>query len=161
MAAPPDTASRIELLERPEVRRFLERSRVGHLATADAGGVPSVMPFCYQVDPPHLYTVIDAKPKAGDWRRLRRVRNVRANPRVAVVVDRWEEDWGRLGWVLLRGAAEVIPDGEAQRRGLALLRAKYPQYRDMPLEERPVIRIAIDHVRAWGDLGRPAGEARP
>lgn len=145
----------IEALLAPEVRRFITASRVAHLATVDAAGVPSAVPICYQVEGARLFTPIDAKPKRDDWRNLQRVRNVRANPRVAVVVDRWDEDWRRLAWVHLRGQAALVESGPDHARGIALLRAKYAQYHTMPLEERPMIVIAIEAARHWGDLAVP------
>jgi PPOX class probable F420-dependent enzyme len=143
---------------------FLRTARVGHLATVDAGGAPSVVPICFQVEPPLLFTPIDAKPKRGDWERLRRVRNLRANPAVAVVVDRWDEDWRRLGWVHLRGRAALVASGPRHARGVALLREKYAQYRAQPqvsaLDERPLIVVTVTAVTHWGHLTPPPAPAR-
>ncbi len=125
------------------------------MATADAGGAPSVIPVCFQVEGERLYSVIDEKPKRARGAELRRIRNLRENPRLAVVVDRYDEDWSRLGWVLLRGRAEVLEPGEAQRAAVALLRDKYPQYRTMALDAALVIRMEIGTVRHWGDLTPP------
>ncbi len=136
----------------PAVRAYLEQARVGRMATADAAGVPAVVPICYQVEGARLYTPLDAKPKAGDWRRLQRVRNLRANPALAVVVDRWAEDWARLAWVHLRGTATVVEQGPLQERGAALLTAKYPQYEALPLAGQPMIVMEIASARHWGDL---------
>lgn len=147
----------------PAVQGFVAAARVARLATASAEGIPSVVPICYQVEDARLFTPIDAKPKRSDWRALQRVRNVRANPRVAVVVDRWTEDWRHLAWVHLRGRAEVLEGGALHAQGVRLLRAKYAQYRDMPLEEGPMIFIAIESARHWGDLssaGAPTASAR-
>jgi PPOX class probable F420-dependent enzyme len=143
----------VELPE--EVLVFLRRARVGHLATVDEAGQPSVVPVCFAIDPPRLYTAIDAKPKRVAPERLRRVRNLAANPEAALVVDRWDEEWSRLGWVLLRGRAERIAPGAEQARALALLREKYAQYRAVPLEAALVLRLAIARYRVWGDLSRP------
>ena len=81
------------------------------------------------------------------------MRNLLENPRIAVVVDRWAEDWSRLAWVLLRGRGELLQPGDAHAAALALLREKYPQYRTMNLEQNPLIRMEIESVRAWGNLG--------
>lgn len=145
----------LELTE--EVRAFLARQRVGHLATADAGGVPSVVPICYHLQGATLYSAVDEKPKQQAGRRLRRIRNLLATPAAAVVVDRWDEDWRRLGWVLLRGSAAVMEDGAEHERGVALLRAKYPQYRRMRLEGQPMIVLTVETVRHWGDLSGAPG----
>src|SRR5579862_9722397 len=77
-------------------RHFLDHSRVGHLATADAKAAPHLIPVCYAVAGDTLYITIDEKPKRQD-RKLKRVRNILENPQAAFLVDRWDEDWSRLG----------------------------------------------------------------
>jgi len=136
----------------PEARRFLEAHRVGHLATADGSGAPHVVPVCYAVDDAGLYFVADEKPKRRPARELVRLRNVRANPRAAIVVDDWDEDWTRLAWVLVRGPAAIVTDRGAHAAAVALLRARYPQYRAMTLddpEDHPVVRIEPARVVLW------------
>jgi PPOX class probable F420-dependent enzyme len=130
----------------------VEGRRIGHLATADAQGVPQVLPVCFALAGDDLYIAIDAKPKAGDPARLKRLRNITANPSVAVVFDRYEEDWARLGWVMLRGRAAILPNGPEHAHAQALLRARYPQYTAMDLEGLPVIALRIAAVRHWGRL---------
>ena len=135
-----------------EARRFLETHRVGHLATASADGAPHVVPVCYAIDDDTLYFVADAKPKRRPARELVRLRNLRANPRAAVVVDDWAEDWTRLAFVLVRGPAREITDPFAHAAALRLLRTRYPQYAAMPLDdviEHPVIGIAPERVVLW------------
>jgi PPOX class probable F420-dependent enzyme len=138
----------------PSVRDFLARGRVGHLGTADAAGEPHVVPVCYAVVREAAYVAIDEKPKTGAPGRLKRLRNIAANPRVALTVDCYDEDWSRLGWVMLRGRAEIVDAGDEHMAALAALRARYPQYRAMALEGLPVIAIRIARVTAWGALGR-------
>ena len=132
-------------------RLFLERGRVGHLATADAEGRPHVIPVCYAVADQTLYITVDEKPKRRDL-PLKRVRNILENPKTAFVVDRWDEDWRRLGWVMLRGEAEILDAGQEHDRAQALLTARYPQYRAMHLAELPVIALRIARATSWGDL---------
>jgi len=133
----------------PAAGVMLREARIGHLATADAGGRPHVIPVCFVFDGRRLFTAIDEKPKQAAPRHLRRVRNVEANPQVALVVDHYEEDWGRLCYVLVLGSAEVLEAGRDHKRAVALLREKYPQYRAMRLEERPVIKISPHRVAVW------------
>ena len=136
----------------PEARRFLESHRVGHLATAGADGAPHVVPVCYALDDEALYFVADEKPKRRPARELLRLRNLRANPRAAVVVDDWDEDWTRLAWVLVRGSARVVSDTAAHATAVGLLRARYPQYRAMVLDDparNPVVRIDPTRVVLW------------
>jgi PPOX class probable F420-dependent enzyme len=136
-------------------RQFLDRQRVGHLATADAQGRPHVVPVCYVVDGDNLYITVDAKPKRGT--PLKRLANIAANPAVAVTVDRYDEDWRRLGWVMLRGRADILADGPEHDRAQALLRDRYPQYRGMDLAPLPVIAVRIARATGWGDLGADQG----
>jgi PPOX class probable F420-dependent enzyme len=134
-----------------EQSRFLARRRVGHLATADARAAPHLVPVCFVVSAGALYITIDQKPK-GNVRALKRLRNIIDNPVAAFVADRWDEDWTRLGWVMLRGPAAILADGAEHDRAQALLRSRYPQYRAMALDDLPVIAIRIERVTSWGNL---------
>lgn len=136
----------------PAALRFLDAARVARLATADAAGTPHVVPVCFAVDDPTLYITIDEKPKRAE-RPLKRVRNILENPRAAVLVDRYDEDWRRLGWVMLRGKAEILGTGPEHDHAQALLRDRYTQYRVMNLAPLPVIALRVARVTSWGDLG--------
>ena len=132
-------------------RRFVEARRVGHLATADAKGTPFLTPVCFGLEGDTLYITIDEKPKRRDV-PLKRVRNILENPNVAFIADRYDEDWTRLGWVMLRGRADILDDGDEHDRAQALLRDRYLQYRAMNLTGLPIIALRIAHVASWGDL---------
>jgi len=131
--------------------RFLASRRVGHLATADTRAAPHLVPVCFVIGEGDVYITIDHKPK-GDVRTLKRLRNITENPVAAFVADRWDEDWTRLGWVMLRGPAEILGDGAEHDRAQALLRSRYAQYRTMVLDDLPVIAIRIKRVTSWGNL---------
>jgi PPOX class probable F420-dependent enzyme len=138
-----------------EARQFLEAHRVGHLATAGADGAPHVIPVCYALDDEAVYFVADEKPK-------RRLRNLRANPRAALVVDDYDEDWTRLAYVLVRGPARVVEEAAAHARVLRVLRARYPQYGRMALDDpaaHPVVRIEPRRIVVWR-AGGSAGSLR-
>jgi PPOX class probable F420-dependent enzyme len=130
---------------------FLASCRVGHLATADVRGTPHLVPVCFVVSEGVVYITIDQKPK-GDFRILKRLRNIIENPVAAFVADRWDEDWTRLGWVMLRGPAEILADGAEHDRAQELLRSHYRQYQGMELAGLPVIAIRIERVTSWGNL---------
>ena len=137
-------------------RGFLERSRVGHLATADAGGVPHLIPVCYAVGVSpsggdSLYITVDEKPKRRDL-PLKRLRNIIENPRAAFVCDRWDEDWSRLAWVMLRGRAEILESGAEHDAAQVLLRGRYLQYEAMDLGPLPVIALRIGRASSWGKI---------
>jgi PPOX class probable F420-dependent enzyme len=133
-------------------RSFLMAQRIGHLATADAHGNPHVVPVCFAIADDTLYITIDEKPKRSSGRPLKRLRNMMDNPSAAFVADRYDENWTRLGWVMLRGQAEILADGPEHDRAQALLCERYAQYRAMQLAELPVIALRIERVTGWGDL---------
>ncbi len=132
---------------------FVRERRLGHLATADGEGRPSVVPVVFATlelaGEPGIVTAIDEKPK-GDANQLRRVRNIRERPEAALVVDDYAEDWQRLAWVLVRGSAAVIEPGEAGHvEAITALREKYPQYAAMDLESLPAIVMRDLSTRSW------------
>lgn len=108
------------------------------------------MPIVFVWVEPHLYTPLDRKRKRDeDPRSLRRARDIEANGRVSVVADRWDEDWSLLEWVRVDGTAEIIESGPERDLAAAALLAKYPQYADLPLEGRPVVKVTAERVTEW------------
>ena len=141
-------------------RGFLLMQRVGHLATADSQAVPHVVPVCFTISQDTLYITIDEKPKRVAGPALKRVRNIEHNPVVAIVVDRYDDkDWTRLGWVMLRGRAEILRAGTEHDRAQELLRSRYSQLAAMQIAERPVIAVRLERVTSWGNLSVGAEEA--
>jgi PPOX class probable F420-dependent enzyme len=129
---------------------LLTTARVAQLATADQQARPHIVPIVFVYEDPFVYTPIDGKRKSvEDWHELRRVKNVETNGRVSVLVDYYQENWSKCAWVRLDGVADMLTRGEDHRRALALLGAKYPQYRTMPLGDAPVIRVRVEHVAQW------------
>jgi len=135
----------------PAERRFVEAQRVARLASADRRAVPHVVPVCFGLVGDAVYITIDQKPKQAG-RPLKRLRNIADNPRLAMVFDRYDEDWRRLAWVMLHGRAEILADGVEHDRAQALLRERYPQLVTMQIEALPVIVLRIERVVSWGDL---------
>ena len=135
----------------PSLRQteIINQARVAHLATADAAAAPHVVPVCFIYDGSCIYSVIDQKPKRTGAMGLKRVRNIIANPQVALVLDDYDEDWSRLWYILIRGQAEVLQVGAERETAIKLLRGKYPQYRRMEIEDSPVIKIRPTKVIGW------------
>ena len=140
-------------------REFLADRRVAHLATADRRGVPHVVPVCFVLADGRIYIAIDEKPKRRPGAPLKRLRNIAENPMVAVVVDRYDEEWSRLGWIMLRGRARILTAGAEHDTAQTLLRARYPQLVAMRIVELPVIAIRIERTTSWGNLSA-AGQRR-
>ena len=128
-------------MDADEARRRFAAARVARLATAGADGRPHLVPVCFAVEGDTVYSAVDdVKPKAT--MRLRRLANVAENPAVSLLVDHYDDDWSALWWVRADGRARVL---EAAPDAVALLVARYPQYRDAP-PGGPVLAV---HVQRW------------
>jgi PPOX class probable F420-dependent enzyme len=126
--------------------RFAE-ARVARLATADARARPHLVPIVFAVDADRLYIAVDAKPKSGA--PLRRLANIAANPRVAVLVDHYEEDWTALWWARADGTAQVLDDADpAAAAGHDLLVSRYAQY-GTERPPGPVVAINVERWSGW------------
>jgi len=146
-------------------RRFLESERRAILATLAPDGRARLVPVCYalsdrvdRIGRPIIYTPIDEKPKKSeDPHAVARVRDLFVLPEVTLIVDRWEEDWTRLAWLRLYGSGELLEpqahEREEHAAAVVALRTRYAQYDDHDLESRPIIRVGVERVVSWGDLG--------
>lgn len=154
----------------PDDLAFLDQARVARLATSDAAGRPFVVPVCFARVGERLYVPVDAKPKRGDPRQLRRLRNLRARPAAALLVDRYDEDWAQLRWLLIHARATILEavsnDGAdaERRRALTALERRYPQYLQTGLATLglPVIALEPVAVGRWraSDGGATSGATR-
>lgn len=137
------------------VRARLEEARVARLATWDPRLGPHIVPVCFIYDGRAFYTAIDQKPKRVAPERLARLRNIAAVPQVALLVDRYDEDWKQLWYILIRGSAQLVPMSTHPERARAIrkLRDKYPQYAGGALpDDAPVIRIIPERTTFWGQV---------
>ncbi len=132
---------------------LLREARVARLGTADRRGRPLVVPVCYAFDGGACFSAVDPKPKRT--RNLRRLANIVENARGSLVVDEYDEDWTRLRWVIVEGAADVLASGPAFTRAADLLIAKYPQYRALGLDRGSgaIIRLRAERLIAWRYAG--------
>ena len=136
----------MKLDEREAGRRFAG-AEVARLATAGADGLPHLVPVTFAMPGPYAVVIgIDDKPKTT--RDLRRLRNIAANPRVALLADRYDADWSRLWWSRADGTARVLTGGPAHASAWDLLRARYPQYGDR-VQDGPVIAVDVDRWTGW------------
>jgi coenzyme F420-0:L-glutamate ligase/coenzyme F420-1:gamma-L-glutamate ligase len=142
----------------PEQTSFLVRQRVARLATASGSGEPHAIPVCFAYDGRLIYIALDEKPKNVPPTRLKRVRNILENPSVALIADRYSEDWDFLAFIMVRGQAGLVePDSPGHAAAVRLLRGKYHQYERMRIEENPIISIRPERVASWGALDAPEG----
>ncbi|MGI5163458.1 TIGR03668 family PPOX class F420-dependent oxidoreductase [Spirillospora sp. CA-253888] len=138
-----------------EARDRLLSVPVARLATADGRGRPHLVPVTFAAARGSLYIAVDHKPKAS--RDLRRLANIRANPRVALLADHYEDDWTRLWWVRVDGHAHVVDGPDRTAGPIDLLATRYPQYRERR-PDGPVIEIVIDGWTGWA-ASLPGGPA--
>lgn len=154
-------------MDQPTIERRLSQARVAHLATTRPSGRPHLVPICFAIEGdllptlwggrpegpgggvrptlPILYFAIDQKPKRTS--ALQRIRNIRANPPVSILVDHYDDDWTKLWWIRLDGTAELAT-GADRSRGLALLEDRYPQYQTAP-PNGTVVAVHIATTVAW------------
>ncbi len=129
-----------------DARRLLAGARIARLATVTQGGRPHIVPVTFALNGDRIYSAVDAKPKTT--RNLRRLANILANPQVAVLADSYSEDWAALWWVRADGRAAVLEEPGVMAGPIALLRERYPQYRQA-LPEGPVVAIEVERWTGW------------
>ncbi len=109
-----------------EVQVIVTDARRATFGSIDERGRPHLVPITFALRNGELVSAIDHKPKTTT--ALARLRNIARNPEVTVLIDRYDEQWIRLGWVMVRGAARIDAPGSATKA----LSARYPQYRSFP-----------------------------
>jgi PPOX class probable F420-dependent enzyme len=133
-------------MDEAEMRRRLGEARVARLATIGPEGRPHLVPITFVLAGDEIHFAVDQKPKRTT--DLQRLRNIAANPAVAVLVDHYEDDWTRIWWVRVDGKARVIESPDAAARAIDALAARYPQYnRSRP--PGPAVSIRIERLTGW------------
>ena len=133
-------------LDPAEARALFASAPVARLATVRPDGSPHVVPVCFAFSGETIFTAVDHKPKATA--ALARLRHIAAEPRVALLADRYEDDWSRLWWVRVDGDAAVAESAAEREAALAALMAAYPQYAERP-PQGPVIGVRPRRFRGW------------
>ena len=123
-------------------RELLTQAKVARLATAGPEG-PHLVPVVFAADGDQIFTAVDQKPKST--RKLKRLANIERHPRVSLLADHYEDDWGRLWWVRADGNARIVSEDAAMTAGIDLLAAKYQQYRN----QRPAGPLIVISVESW------------
>ncbi len=123
----------------------------------DLEGAPRVLPVTFAVAQGRLWSAIDRKPKRSE--EPARLRFLRADPRAALTVDRYSDDWEELAWVQVLGRVEIVSaaDGAA---GMDALREKYEPYRE-EAPPGPLWALRPDRYLWWRAAdGSGAADAR-
>lgn len=134
-----------------DARRWFADARVARLASVSGDGRPHLVPVTFALAGDLLYTAVDAKPKSTP--DLRRLRNIRERPRVAVLADHYEEEWSRLWWVRADGRARILSAPAEMAGPLRLLAGRYPQYAQAP-PPGPVILVTVGRWTGWAASGQ-------
>lgn len=147
------------MMNESEARRRFAAARVAHLATVRTDGGPHLVPVVFALDGDLIYSMVDAKPKKS--LELARLANIRLEPRVAFLVDAYDEAWERLWWVRADGRATVTMSGPGHEIAMRLLRDKYPQYRNAVAPFGASIITSVERWRSWSSgAGRRSAGAR-
>jgi PPOX class probable F420-dependent enzyme len=117
----------------------------------DAEGRPRVLPITFAVAGGRIWSAVDKKPKRVAGEELARVRFLRRDPRAALTVDRYSDDWERLAWVQVLANVERRSVDE-EPEALAALLAKYAPYRDSP-PPGPLLALNPERCLYWSAAG--------
>jgi PPOX class probable F420-dependent enzyme len=129
-----------------DARERFAAARVARLATVDGDCVPHLVPVTFAVGGDAIFFAVDHKPKTTT--DLRRLRNIEANPTVAFLVDRYDDDWRNLWWVRADGVARALTEPDERAGPVRLLQDKYPQYREHP-PAGVVVRATVTAWHGW------------
>lgn len=135
-------------MPRAEALARVADASTGHLATVRPDGRPHLVVITFATIDGFVVTAIDHKPKKT--LRLQRLANIEANPTASFLVDHYDDDWSRLWWVRVDGAASIHETDTTHALALEALAAKYPQYRER-LPEGAVIAVAQEEISYWPD----------
>jgi PPOX class probable F420-dependent enzyme len=141
-------------MDEREARARFASASVARLATVRPDGAPHVVPVVFALDRDTMWLVVDEKPKRR--RELQRLVNIRAEPRVSLLVDRYDEDWEQLWWVRADGRARIVDEGPELERAASVLLDRYPQERERP-PDGPAIVVEVERWRYW-PADRPSRE---
>jgi PPOX class probable F420-dependent enzyme len=139
-----------KLAELPSwAHELLVDTRVGRLGLLDDEGRPRVLPVTFAVADGEIWSAIDQKPKSSS--KPARVRYLRRDPRAALMVDRYSDDWDELAWVQVLGRVRIVEMAEGPA-GLAALTAKYEQYREES-PPGPLLALEPERCLSWRAAG--------
>jgi PPOX class probable F420-dependent enzyme len=143
-------------VDEPEAYRRFALARVARLATLGPRKQPHLVPITFVLGSGPdgraalSFAVDDVKPKTTH--QLQRLENIASNPKVSVLVDRYDDDWSALWWVRADGRARILESGRTYAAALHGLGAKYPQYAEQP-PTGPVVVIDVEQWRSWEAAG--------
>lgn len=133
----------------PEQEEKIANARVARLATVDEDSQPYLVPVVFVLFDGRIYIPIDEKKKDVKPDRLKRVRNIRKNPKVSMLIDQYSEEWSKLSYIMITGKAAVeSPDEEISKTVKRMLREKYPQYDSIGISDTFII-VRPEKLTSW------------
>jgi PPOX class probable F420-dependent enzyme len=133
-------------LDSDQARTLFASASVARLATIGPNGAPHLVPICFAIAHDIIYTAVDGKPKRTT--DLARLANIAADPRVALLADRYDDDWTKLWWVRVDGDARLATAEDERELALQALAKAYPQYAVAP-PRGPVIAVQPRRFSGW------------
>ena len=128
-----------------KIAKLIAQERVCRVATAGSDGTTHLVPVCH--------VLAGAKIYFGSGDDGRKVKNLRENPRIAMTVDLYSDDWAQIRGVMVQGTAKLIERGPRFKQARDRLYRKYPQYRNeaaIAPSDSVVIEVTPTHVFTWG-----------
>jgi len=114
---------------------LIKEAKVARLSTVDQKSHPYVVPVVFVFHENSFFIPLDEKTKTVNSRNLKRVKNIEKNPNVTLLIDKYQNDWKKLFFLIIHGKATVI-DGKNSKlmdKIHKLLISKYPQYKKIGL----------------------------
>ena len=133
-------------MDTPSMRRLFAAGPVARLSTVRPDGGPHIVPIVFALVEDTVFSAVDAKPKRSA--NLQRLANVRADPRCALLVDHFDDDWRRLWWVRADGDGAVLDAPPVDHPGIQALMARFHQYRDEP-PSGPLLVVTVRRWTGW------------
>ena len=140
------------------LKTIIAKATVARLATVDSECKPHLIPVVFVFDNDCYFIPIDEKTKRSKPENLKRTKNIQQNPNVALLIDEYNEDWGKLYFIMIQGKASIIGGKESDQNEPALLEkahkllsSKYVQYQEIGIGEY-VIMIVPQKVITWKNV---------
>jgi nitroimidazol reductase NimA-like FMN-containing flavoprotein (pyridoxamine 5'-phosphate oxidase superfamily) len=124
---------------------FVRWARICRVATVSGDGVPHAVPVCH--------VLAGQKLCFGSGDDATKIRNLKANPRITVIVDEYSDHWDGLKGAMVQGRARLVERGPAFNRIRGLLYAKYPQYPKeaaLTASDSTMVEVTPTRVFTWG-----------
>ncbi len=135
-----------------KTKALIKGAKVARLATIDQKSHPYVVPVVFVFHENSFFIPLDEKVKTVNARKLKRVKNIEKNPNVTLLIDKYQNDWKKIFFLMIHGKATVI-DGKNSKimdKIHKLLILKYPQYKKIGIGNS-FITINPTKVTFWNN----------